>query len=129
MWFLFPSPFPLFSFPRPLPSFLAWLPTFAGNLLGDVIQAAVKPEALKLLAHLPRGSAETELMNIVPVFYVYDYLERTSSWTIFGSERTNAEITLLRKMKRGKSSIFGAASVVDRNVHETFWIFELFFPP
>ncbi|XP_070812032.1 complement C5 [Pituophis catenifer annectens] len=76
-----------------------------GNLLGDVIQAAVKPEALNLLAHLPQGSAETELMNIIPVFYVYDYLERTNSWNIFGSDRTNAEITLLRKMKRGIISV------------------------
>ncbi|XP_026568244.1 complement C5 [Pseudonaja textilis] len=76
-----------------------------GNLLGDVIQAAVKPEALKLLANLPQGSAERELMNIIPVFYVYDYLERTDSWDIFGSDRTSAEITLLRKMKRGIISV------------------------
>ncbi|KAK9392405.1 complement C5 [Crotalus adamanteus] len=76
-----------------------------GNLLGDVIQAAVKPEALKLLTNLPQGSAETELMNIVPVFYVYDYLERSNSWDIFGSGRTSAEITMLRKMKRGIISI------------------------
>ncbi|KAG8141757.1 hypothetical protein E2320_006443 [Naja naja] len=76
-----------------------------GNLLGDVIQAAVKPEALKLLADLPQGSAERELMNIIPVFYVYDYLERTNSWDIFGSDRTSAEITLLRKMKRGIISV------------------------
>uniref|UniRef100_A0A670YCG7 Complement C5 n=1 Tax=Pseudonaja textilis TaxID=8673 RepID=A0A670YCG7_PSETE len=62
----------------------------------------VLPEALKLLANLPQGSAERELMNIIPVFYVYDYLERTDSWDIFGSDRTSAEITLLRKMKRGK---------------------------
>ncbi|ETE63363.1 Complement C5, partial [Ophiophagus hannah] len=76
-----------------------------GNLLGDVIQAAVKPEALKLLADLPQGSAERELMNIIPVFYVYDYLERTDSWDIFGSDRTSTEINLLRKMKRGIISV------------------------
>ncbi|XP_070614673.1 complement C5 [Erythrolamprus reginae] len=76
-----------------------------GNLLSDVIQAAVKPEALKLLADLPQGSAETELMNIIPVFYVYDYLERSRSWDIFGSDRTSNEINLLRKMKRGIISV------------------------
>uniref|UniRef100_A0A8C5RYF1 Complement C5 n=1 Tax=Laticauda laticaudata TaxID=8630 RepID=A0A8C5RYF1_LATLA len=58
-----------------------------------------------LLANLPQGSAERELMNIIPVFYVYDYLERTDSWNIFGSDRTSAEITLLRKMKRGIISV------------------------
>ncbi|XP_025028061.1 complement C5 [Python bivittatus] len=76
-----------------------------GNLLGEVIHAAVKPGVLKLLADLPQGSAEAELMNIVPVFYVYDYLERTKSWDIFGETGVNQQITMSRKMKVGIISI------------------------
>ncbi|XP_063172563.1 complement C5 [Candoia aspera] len=76
-----------------------------GILLGEVINAAVKPDALKLLADLPRGSAETELMNIVPVFYVYDYLERTKSWDIFGEGSLKPQITMSRKMKQGVISV------------------------
>ncbi|XP_015683531.2 complement C5, partial [Protobothrops mucrosquamatus] len=89
-----------------------------GNLLGDVIQAAVKPEALRLLTNLPQGSAETELMNVVPVFYVYDYLERSNAWEIFGSGRTSAEITMLRKMKRG---IISVLSFQTQNYSYSMW--------
>uniref|UniRef100_A0A8D2JHJ7 Complement C5 n=1 Tax=Varanus komodoensis TaxID=61221 RepID=A0A8D2JHJ7_VARKO len=72
-----------------------------GLLLGEVIDAAVSPEGLKFLAYLPRGSAETELMNIVPVFYVFDFLERTDSWDILGAGSITPRLDLRRKMKEG----------------------------
>nr|XP_020664785.1 complement C5 isoform X1 [Pogona vitticeps]XP_020664786.1 complement C5 isoform X2 [Pogona vitticeps] len=79
--------------------------TVKGLLLGDVINAAVDPEGLRLLANLPRGSAETELMNIVPLFYVYDYLERTDSWHILGQGSILPSVNMMRKMKEGIISI------------------------
>uniref|UniRef100_A0A8D2JFL7 Complement C5 n=1 Tax=Varanus komodoensis TaxID=61221 RepID=A0A8D2JFL7_VARKO len=76
-----------------------------GLLLGEVIDAAVSPEGLKFLAYLPRGSAETELMNIVPVFYVFDFLERTDSWDILGAGSITPRLDLRRKMKEGIISV------------------------
>ncbi|KAH0615516.1 hypothetical protein JD844_004875 [Phrynosoma platyrhinos] len=73
-----------------------------GLLLGDVINAVVDPEGLKFLANLPKGSAETELMNVVPVFYVYDYLRRTDSWDILGQGSLTSELNMKRKMKEVK---------------------------
>lgn len=68
-----------------------------------MINVAVSPEGLKLLVNLPKGSAETELMNVVPVFYAYDYLERTDSWDILGPGTITPKVNLRRKMKEGKS--------------------------
>ncbi|XP_042334268.1 complement C5 [Sceloporus undulatus] len=76
-----------------------------GLLLGDVINAVVDPEGLKFLANLPRGSAETELMNVVPVFYVYDYLQRTDSWDILGQGSITPQLNMKRRMKEGIISI------------------------
>ncbi|XP_063000913.1 complement C5 [Elgaria multicarinata webbii] len=76
-----------------------------GFLLGEVIEAAVSPEGLTLLANLPRGSAETELMNIVPMFYVYDFLERTDSWDILGPGSITPRLTMRRRIKEGIISV------------------------
>ncbi|XP_053137809.1 complement C5 isoform X2 [Hemicordylus capensis] len=76
-----------------------------GLLLGDVFTAALSPEGLKLLANLPRGSAETELMNVVPAIFVYHYLETTNSWDLFGLETLTTRIKLRRRMREGIVSI------------------------
>lgn len=76
-----------------------------GLLLGDVINAALDPKGLHFLANLPRGSAETELMNIVPVFYVYDYLERSNSWDMLAPEIVTSRVNMMKRMKEGIISI------------------------
>ncbi|XP_034969300.2 complement C5 isoform X1 [Zootoca vivipara] len=76
-----------------------------GILLGEVINVAVSPEGLNLLVNLPKGSAETELMNVVPIFYAYDYLERTDSWDILGPETITPKVNLRKKLKEGLVSI------------------------
>ncbi|XP_077161504.1 complement C5 [Paroedura picta] len=72
-----------------------------GHILGEVITTVLNPEGVKFLANLPKGSAETELMNVVPVFYVYDYLERTNSWGILGPQTITSRGNLWRRMKEG----------------------------
>ncbi|XP_061459913.1 complement C5 isoform X2 [Rhineura floridana] len=76
-----------------------------GLLLGEVIMAALSPEGLMFLVNLPKGSAETELMNVVPIFYAYDYLERTDSWDILGKETITPRVNLRRKLNQGIVSI------------------------
>lgn len=74
-----------------------------GLLLGDVFTAALDPKGLSFLANLPRGSAETELMNVMPVFYVYDYLERAGSWDILAPETMTSRVNMRKRMKEGKT--------------------------
>ncbi|XP_019396510.1 PREDICTED: complement C5 isoform X1 [Crocodylus porosus] len=76
-----------------------------GQLMGEVISAVLKPEGVDFLTNLPKGSAEAELMSIVPVFYVYHYLEKTSNWDLLGTEILTAEVKMKRKMKEGIVSI------------------------
>nr|XP_060613343.1 complement C5 [Anolis sagrei ordinatus] len=76
-----------------------------GLLLGEVINAVVAPEGLLFLANLPRGSAEAELMNAVPVFYVFDFLQRTSNWDILGSGSLTPELQMKRRLKEAIISI------------------------
>lgn len=53
------------------------------------------------LTSLPRGSGEVELMGLLPIFYVYDYIEQTEQWGTI-SEFGNS-ILLKRKIKEGRS--------------------------
>lgn len=53
------------------------------------------------LTNLPRGSGEVELMGLLPIFYVYDYIEQSEQWGKIG-EFGNS-IFLKRKMQQGKS--------------------------
>ncbi|KYO23447.1 hypothetical protein Y1Q_0005805 [Alligator mississippiensis] len=76
-----------------------------GQLMGEVISAVLKPEGVGFLTNLPKGSAEAELMSIVPVFYVYRYLEETSNWDLLGTEILTSEVKMKRKMKEGIVSI------------------------
>lgn len=66
-----------------------------------MIATVLDPEGIMFLANLPRGSAEMELMNVVPIFYVYHYLERTDSWNLLGSE-ISTRVNMRRKLKEGK---------------------------
>ncbi|XP_072487882.1 complement C5 [Notamacropus eugenii] len=76
-----------------------------GALIGEVISAVLTPEGISTLSHLPKGSAEAELMSIIPVFYVYHYLENGDNWNIIGDSRVIEKETMKKKIKEGIVSI------------------------
>ncbi|KAF4797704.1 Complement C5 [Turdus rufiventris] len=76
-----------------------------GHLLGEVIATVLSPRGLEMLSSLPRGSAEAELMSIVPVFYVFHYLEQLDNWRLLGPQTLSSRTQMRRKMKEGIVSI------------------------
>ncbi|XP_054545130.1 complement C5 isoform X1 [Talpa occidentalis] len=76
-----------------------------GMLLGEVMSAALSQESIDILTHLPKGSAEAELMSVVPIFYVYHYLEAGNNWNIFYPNSLAKKQDLKKKMKEGMVSI------------------------
>lgn len=79
--------------------------TVRGEVLGELLSIINNPEGLKQLTNLPRGSAEVELMGLLPIYYVYHYLEKTEKWGILGKEAAASEKQLKRKMQAGITSI------------------------
>ncbi|XP_043096088.1 complement C5 [Puntigrus tetrazona] len=79
--------------------------TVHGEVLGELLSIINSPEGLKQLTNLPRGSAEVELMGLLPIYYVYHYLEKTEKWGILGKEAEASEKELMRKMQAGITSI------------------------
>uniref|UniRef100_A0A8C6JKX2 Uncharacterized protein n=1 Tax=Melopsittacus undulatus TaxID=13146 RepID=A0A8C6JKX2_MELUD len=76
-----------------------------GHLMGEAIATVVSPNGLSVLANLPKGSAEAELMSIAPVFYVFYYLEESNNWHLLGPETLTSRTQMRRKMKEGIVSI------------------------
>ncbi|XP_008053921.1 complement C5 isoform X1 [Carlito syrichta] len=76
-----------------------------GMLIGEVLSAVLSQEGIDILTHLPKGSAEAELMSIVPVFYVFHYLEAGNHWNIFHSDSLTEKQNLEKKLKEGMVSI------------------------
>uniref|UniRef100_A0A8D0HUV9 Complement C5 n=1 Tax=Sphenodon punctatus TaxID=8508 RepID=A0A8D0HUV9_SPHPU len=76
-----------------------------GHLMGEVIATVLKPDGVRRLVTLPKGSAEAELMSVVPVFYVFHYLEKADRWDILGPEQLTSRVNLRRQMKEGIISI------------------------
>ncbi|NXW58611.1 CO5 protein, partial [Eurystomus gularis] len=76
-----------------------------GHLMGEVITTVLSPDGLSILTELPKGSAEAELMSIVPVFYVFHYLEESNNWHLLGAETLTSRTKMRRKMKEGIVSI------------------------
>ncbi|NXI41495.1 CO5 protein, partial [Galbula dea] len=76
-----------------------------GHLMGEVIATVLNPSGLGILADLPKGSAETEFMRIVPVFYVFHYLEESNNWHLLGPATLTSRTQMRRKMKEGIVSI------------------------
>ncbi|XP_055994674.1 complement C5-like [Sorex fumeus] len=77
-----------------------------GLLMGEVMSAVLSQEGIDLLTHLPKGNAEAELMSVIPVFYVYHYLEAGSNWDIFShNSLTKKKQELNKKLKEGMVSI------------------------
>ncbi|NXN96738.1 CO5 protein, partial [Rhinopomastus cyanomelas] len=76
-----------------------------GHLMGEVIATVLSPDGIRILTHLPKGSAEAEFMTIVPVFYVFHYLEESNNWHLLGPETLTSRTQMRRKMKEGIVSI------------------------
>uniref|UniRef100_W5ME05 Complement C5 n=1 Tax=Lepisosteus oculatus TaxID=7918 RepID=W5ME05_LEPOC len=77
----------------------------SGELLGAVLSIVLNPSGLKQLTSLPSGSAEVELMGIVPVYYVFHYLEKTNQWDILGPDSLSRRLELKKRLKEGVTSI------------------------
>uniref|UniRef100_A0A671FPC3 Complement C5 n=1 Tax=Rhinolophus ferrumequinum TaxID=59479 RepID=A0A671FPC3_RHIFE len=76
-----------------------------GLLMGEVISAVLSKEGIDILTHLPKGNAEAELMSVIPVFYVYHYLEAGNNWNIFYPDSLSKKHYLEKKLKEGMVSI------------------------
>ncbi|XP_006191863.2 complement C5 [Camelus ferus] len=76
-----------------------------GLLLGEIMSAVLSQEGIDTLTHLPKGNAEAELMSIVPVFYVFHYLEAGDNWNIFSPKSLTQKQNLEKKLKEGMVSI------------------------
>ncbi|XP_039090539.1 complement C5 [Hyaena hyaena] len=76
-----------------------------GLLIGEIMSTVLSQEGIDILTHLPKGSAEAELMSVVPVFYVFHYLEAGSNWNIFSTNSFTQKENLKKKLKEGMVSI------------------------
>ncbi|XP_053329516.1 complement C5 [Spea bombifrons] len=76
-----------------------------GKVLGEVMKTVLQAEGIQYLISLPKGSAETELMRVIPVFYVYHYLATANEWHLLGSNTFTSRLDMERKMKEGVTSI------------------------
>uniref|UniRef100_A0A8C8BZC4 Complement component 5 n=1 Tax=Oncorhynchus tshawytscha TaxID=74940 RepID=A0A8C8BZC4_ONCTS len=79
--------------------------TINGEILGEVLAILNNPDGLRQLVNLPSGSAEGEIMRVLPIYFVYHYLETTGRWDIMGLEEQNSPLELKRKIREGITSI------------------------
>ncbi|XP_072521407.1 LOW QUALITY PROTEIN: complement C5 [Salminus brasiliensis] len=82
--------------------------TVNGEVLGELLSIVTDPKGIMQLINLPRGSAEVELLGLLPVIYVYDFLEQSELWGQMGADISSAG--LKRKMKEGIISIMSFKS-------------------
>lgn len=78
----------------------------SGLLIGEFLSAVLSKEGIDILTHLPRGSAEAEIMSVVPVFYVFHYLEAGNHWNIFYPDSLARKQSLQKKIKEGKKKFY-----------------------
>ncbi|CAB1320241.1 unnamed protein product, partial [Coregonus sp. 'balchen'] len=76
-----------------------------GEILGEVLAILNNPDGLRQLVKLPRGSAEGEIMRVLPIYFVYHYLETAGRWDIMGPEKHNSPLELKGKIREGITSI------------------------
>ncbi|TST10017.1 Complement C5 [Bagarius yarrelli] len=82
--------------------------TVNGEVLGELLSIIINPKGIMQLTNLPRGSGEAELVGLLPIFYVYDYIEQSEQWgkiSKFGNT-----ILLKRKLKQGITSVMSFKS-------------------
>ncbi|KAM7316887.1 hypothetical protein ACRRTK_024618 [Alexandromys fortis] len=89
-----------------------------GLLIGEFLSTVLSKEGIDILTHLPRGSAEAEIMSVVPVFYVFHYLEAGSHWNMFYPDSLARKQSLQKKMREGLVSI---SSYRNRDYSYSMW--------
>ncbi|KAG7318452.1 hypothetical protein KOW79_018207 [Hemibagrus wyckioides] len=82
--------------------------TVNGEVLGELLSIIINPKGIMQLTNLPRGSGEVELMGLLPIFYVYDYIEQSEQWGKIMEFGNN--ILLKRMLKQGITSIMSFKS-------------------
>uniref|UniRef100_UPI00398F0153 complement C5 n=1 Tax=Pristiophorus japonicus TaxID=55135 RepID=UPI00398F0153 len=88
--------------------------TVQGDIIGEAMSIALDPENVHKLINLPRGSAESELMNVAPIYFIYNYLEKTDNWNVMGPKNFKIQLNMKTKMREGITSIM---SFQTRNVN------------
>uniref|UniRef100_A0A667XN33 Complement component 5 n=1 Tax=Myripristis murdjan TaxID=586833 RepID=A0A667XN33_9TELE len=94
--------------------------TINGEVLGDVLSILDDPDGLRQLINLPPGSVEAELAGLLPLLYVYKYLETTSRWDVLGENVQKNADELRRKIKDGVVSIYSFRSSLDSS-YSVMW--------
>ncbi|XP_068105339.1 complement C5-like [Hyperolius riggenbachi] len=82
-----------------------------GNILGDVIHTVLNAEGVQTLVSASKGTAETELMRVAPIVYVYRYMDVTNEWKLLGDNTFMAKADMTRKLKEGINSILAFRNV------------------
>ncbi|KAE8582434.1 hypothetical protein XENTR_v10020125 [Xenopus tropicalis] len=71
----------------------------------SAVDTAIYDVGKRFQRPLETVNAETELMRVVPIFYVYHYLETSKRWDLLGTNILAAQIEMQRKMREGVNSI------------------------
>ncbi|XP_060697079.1 complement C5 [Hemiscyllium ocellatum] len=79
--------------------------TVQGDIIGEAMSIALDPDGVHKLTNLPRGSAESELMNVAPIYFIYNYLEKTNSWNVMGPNSLKIQLDMKKQMRDGITSI------------------------
>ncbi|XP_048849359.1 complement C5 [Brienomyrus brachyistius] len=79
--------------------------TISGELFGEVLAFVNDPNGLHQLTGLPRGSAEAEIMSILPIYYVFQFLEQTDRWELLGHDKAKSRMELEQKLREGVTSL------------------------
>ncbi|XP_041050089.1 complement C5 [Carcharodon carcharias] len=79
--------------------------TVQGNIIGEAMSIALNPEGVHKLTNLPRGSAESELMNIAPIYFIYNYLVKTNSWNAMGPNSLKIQLNMKKQIRNSITSI------------------------
>uniref|UniRef100_A0A4W3IN01 Anaphylatoxin-like domain-containing protein n=1 Tax=Callorhinchus milii TaxID=7868 RepID=A0A4W3IN01_CALMI len=97
-----PLQMPLDIIPNTSPDHIV---SIKGDVIGEALAIALNPEGVRKLTNLPSGSAESEVMTVAPLFFIYNYLEKTSGWSKLGPLNTSIHLNMKVKMRQGITSI------------------------
>lgn len=79
--------------------------SISGEIIGNYIEAVLKPDGIRQLINLPLGSAGAEVGAILTQVQVYNYLETTSSWGILGHKVQENAANLRQRIQDGLISL------------------------
>ncbi|XP_055080379.1 complement C5 [Periophthalmus magnuspinnatus] len=79
--------------------------TINGEILDDFVSVVDNPAGLKKLLSLQDGSAVSELGGVLPLLYVYQYLETTGHWHILGPDDQKSSEQLKTRIRQGLAGV------------------------